>query len=336
MSASHAPRMLTLSAGAAAAVLAVGTVFAGTATARPSADTRDLCDGAPVACSIQAPSTWRAGATQQVAVTGNPGVRLVVHGVRVRPGVRGAGHRFVPEVKAFTVTTNADGYGHADVAVGTGADGGDLLFVPTDATAADLTEVLGAWTTVLGRTPVMTGDGFGDHKPVGTALHLDLVAAAPGARYGVEMKSSGAWSSVALGAGEPCPDDGQCRLRYEIPRGLAAKKHEFRLVHLDSGSPVGAWTAVPDRDGTQRAPTLLERPDDVGEAVDGSLAADVSDVPVTAERLANLQVPEVGADLAFAAPRSAHDVAWVRRAAATSGALALAWALALLLRRRTA
>lgn len=318
------------------AVVASGIVLAGPAAARPSADTRDLCDAAPVACSVQVPSTWRAGSTQQIVVTGNAGVKVTVRGVRVLPAASGGGYRFEDEVKDVTLTTDADGFARADVSVAANTDGGDVLFVIADAAPANLEEVLGGWATVLGRTPQVQGDGYGTTKPVGTDLQLDLVAASPGARYEVEMKVAGAWTSVAVGSASSCDDDGTCRVRYEVPRGLAAKKHEFRLVHVESGAPVADWTAVPDADGQKRATKSFARPEGVGGAVTGSLAADVSDVPVTADRLANLQIPDVGADLAFAAPRAAHDVTWVRTAAVASGALALLWALLLLLNRRAA
>lgn len=310
------------------------------ALAAESRVTTALCHEASVPCSIQVPSSWLAGTSQQVAVTGNPGVSVRLQAHRVIP--RHDGVELDPLGTPRDVRTDRKGFASTDMTLPDlpdGTAGGPVLITTADTSSRDLSEVLGAWTSLRARTPVVAGDGFADRKPVGVDLDLRLTAVPTGARYDVEYRTDGGWRSTGrTRANSPCPGSGVCSVAYVVPRGLSAGRHDFRLVNLASGTAVHGWAVVPDGTGKARPRARDPRVTAVGSAVEGaaSQGTGVVGAAVPQKRAENLTLPK-GARLASspeAATTDRHSVTAVRTGALALTVLALVTVL--FLRRRHA
>lgn len=310
------------------------------ALAAESRVTTALCHEASVPCSIQAPTSWLAGTSQQVAVTGNPGVSVRLQAHRVIP--RHDGVELDPLGTPRDVRTDRKGFASTDMTLPDlpdGTAGGPVLITTADTSSRDLSEVLGAWTSLRARTPVVAGDGFADRKPVGVDLDLRLTAVPTGARYDVEYRTDGGWRSTGRPSDiPPCPSSGVCSVAYVVPRGLPAGRQDFRLVNLASGTSVHSWVVVPDATGKTRARAAEPRFAAVGSRVEGaaSQGSGVVGAAVPQKRSENLSLPQ-GARLASrpeAAVTDSHSVTHVRTGALVLTTLALVTAL--VLRRRNA
>ncbi|MFC6152296.1 hypothetical protein [Nocardioides yefusunii] len=336
---------------ALAPVLAVGSG----AHAAPDPVTR-LCSHATISCSVQVPSVWGEGETHSVAVTGQPGttLRLRVYRLVAVPATTSAAknsagkHDFVAWGRPFTARTDKRGYGETDVALPrlpAGTSGGPVLVAVDGADLNDLTTVLGTWTTLTSRTPVVLGDGWGTHKPVGTDLALQVEAVAEGTAFDVEIEDATGWHPIGTTSTRECVAALRCDVGYRLPRGLAGRQH-LRLVNLTTGTPVHTFVAVPDDAPTSAAPLAGPAVGPVSSALPGATAHGIASATgqaggpgttaVRRPRAANLELPE-GAVTAEATTqiRSAHPSAAVSGALAAlvlSGVAATAW----MLRRRSA
>ncbi|MCR1785904.1 hypothetical protein KVF89_25440 [Nocardioides carbamazepini] len=320
-----APRRAVVRGLCVAVLLMAATPAPGQAIepATPSPQTDALCVEATVSCSVQVAPTWMEGRTAEVAVTGRSDVEVGVRAFRVT-AADGRKAKLVPAGPAVRVSTDDNGFGRADLqlpAVTEDETGGPLLLALEDSTGADLATVLGTWTVLASRRPVVLGDGFGTAKPVGTPLRLDLTAALPGARFEVEIERDGQWQPVSSN-GTTCLDAvATCSVGYEIPRGLDPVEHDVRLVDRASGTPVASWTVLPSEEGDPEARAPLPATHAVGAAVPGSVteADGVASNPVPRPRWKTPDLP----DAVGGAHSRGHSVATVHRASLTLVALAV-------------
>ncbi|HTW18314.1 MAG TPA: hypothetical protein VMF51_24535 [Nocardioides sp.] len=307
-------RLLQRAATGLCAGVALGTLGAGAAAeAVPSSQAVELCGGS-VPCSVQADSTWIDGLPGDVAVTGRPGSTVGVRAFRV-----GGDERLTPFGPSVEVTTDGNGFGRADLTLPRLAEdeeAGPLLLALEDSRGADLTEVLGTWTVLASRSPLVLGDGYGMAKPVGTDLALQVTAALPGTILAVEIERDGRWESA--GGSAQCPDATTvCELIYQVPRGLDRGRHQLRLVDTASGIPVATWAVLPSDAGQ----TVARRPLPATPMVGADLAEGDVVTAVPRPRGQNLDMP----DVAVASTPASHDPVEVRRAAiALAGLAALA------------
>lgn len=297
-------------------------------TAPPSPQTVGLCAGAQVPCSIQVPPTWVEGTSSEVAVTGQPGATVEVRAFRVTVS-SGTVTDFAAYGPTVRVTTDDNGFGVGDLrlpAAPVGETGGLMLVAPADSTSTDLARVLGTWSVLASRYPLVLGDGFATDKPVGDVLGLELAGVIPGTDFDVQIQRDGQWQSIVEDASSCRDTSGRCVVGYAIPRGLAPVEHPVRLVNLSTGTPVAAWTTVPSTRGTPVARTDLSTLPPVAAAVAGSgnAATGVTSNPVPRPRGQSLDMPDVAVAVAGAGRGTGHSTAAVERAA---GGLVLVAAL---------
>ena len=286
-----------LSAGLVA-VAAAAVLVTPNATAAPSSQTTALCAGSAVTCSIQVAPVVAESSLTTVAVTGLPGTTVEVELRRAElSGSTVIG--LTPLAARVSVTTDANGFGSAELSVPmlpAGQAGGPVLFVVADSAGTQLSDLLGTWSLLTARTPVVLGDGYAGAKPVGVPLDLQLAAVPSAGWFAVEYTdAAGQTQTVSDPTAPPCADQ-RCALRYTVPRGLSAIDHPFRLVDRSSGAVVAEWTVRPDTAGiAQPAETIPELPA-VGAGVPGSITASTgaTSTPVPAPRSGNLDLPEVG------------------------------------------
>ena len=259
---------------------------------------QNLCRASAVACSIQVDPTWTEGTAHEVVVTGNPGVTISLQAYGVNPKKFDELTAFGPTV---TVTTDDHGFGMALLRLPRGRvqgedRGGPLLLAPVDTqinSVADLAGILGTWTTLRSRYPLILGDGFAITKPVGEPLALYLAGVLPGSRFTVELDRRG--KPVQVGASvEGCREpDASCVVMYEVPRGLAGVRHEARLIDTSSGAPVASWQVVPALVGEPTDLLNVTALPDVGTDVPGALTAGagVTSNAVPRPRVEQLDLP---------------------------------------------
>lgn len=318
-------RRLTVLVLCAACWLLLAPTAHGAPSAQAPADqTSDLCHHS-VPCSVQAAATWQEGTPGEVAVTGAPEVTVDVRAFRVRtqPNGQTTLDEFGPTVE---VTTDAHGFGSADLALPELDDeqsAGPLLVALADSSGPDLSKVLGAWTTLVSRRPLVLGDGFATAKPVGVDLSLEIAAADPGTSFDVEIERTGQWESVGTHS-PPCTGASTCEVGYEIPRGLDPVTHRARLVNRSTGTAVASWKLLPSDEGrpAERRP-VPARPS-VGSGIPGTISATDA---VPRPRSQSLDVPDIGAHVEGAGTLEEHSPDAVRRAALALAGLAALVAL---------
>lgn len=297
-----------------------------------------LCRDSKVSCSVQAPTTWAEGETHSVSVTGSPRtrVRLRAHRLVAKDGAPSWAAIGDPLI----LTTDKRGYGDADLTLPTlpsGTAGGPVLIAVDGSDLADLTTVLGAWTTLTAQTPIVRGDGWGPAKPVGQDLALRIEAGARRTAYDVELDDGSGWTSVGTSTQRTCAASVSCDVTYQLPRGLAPRTYTVRLVNLSTGTPVAAWKAKPSEAPVEAARSTALAVGAVGSAVPGATVQRLgaSTDPVRRARSANLELPEgarVASDASSEASQHPADLARAVTLAATL--LAAVAALAMLRRRR--
>lgn len=305
-----------------------GTTPARAADTTPfSPQTKRLCGASTVACSIQVAPGWVEGTSGEVAVTGRPGVDVGVRAFRVTI-VAGRVAVLTPVGPIARITTNAKGFGVAGLrlpVVPAGRTGGPILFALADSAGRDPSTILGTWSVLASRRPLLLGDGFTRTKPVGTALQLRLAAVVPGTSFDVELQRGGQWSSIGRDHSRCAGNTTSCVVDYEIPRGLDPVDHSVRLVDKSSGTPVGSWQVRPADVGVPLATAAADPTSAmpaVGAKVRGSLnhATGATTNPVPRARARSLDLPDVAASVAGGADPVGHSATSVRVAA---GALAL-------------
>jgi hypothetical protein len=323
-------RRLLLRAGCLAiAALPVGLGAHGTAqastvvTGNPSPDTDRLCTAGRVPCSIQVSPTWVEGARQEVVVTGEPGVSLEIRAFRV-VDIDATTPRLVALTPAVAVTTDTHGFGTSDLTVPTvGEDetGGPVLVAPADSVGRPLASVLGTWTLLGSRRPMVLGDGFGTEKPVGEDLRLTLGAAAPGTAFDVELRRDGQWVSIGTDLHECTDVATPCVVTYQVPRGLRPTTYDVRLVSTTSGTPVAEWEATPSEEGEPVGRAAMQMPA-VGTGLVGAIAGSGTN-PVPRARAQSLDIPDIGSAVAGATDPARHSPELVRRVTTLLAVLAL-------------
>ena len=261
-----------------------------------SAQTRALCAGTKVACSVQAPTTWVAGDRHDVAVTGRAGVSVEVRAFRLV--TRGGREKLVPVSDPVRVRTGSSGFAQAALRMPEGTSpGGPIVVALADSVGHDLERVLGTWTEVVSSKPVLLGDGYGRNKPVGTDLQLRLGSVIPDTSYEVQIEVDGTWrpaSRASAGSTIQRCRETSCVLGYRLPLGLPQRAHDIRLVEQASSTPVAQWRATPVAQAAPKdylsvplsTPLGSSVPHSVNEGAAGQMAA------VVKPRAANLKVPE--------------------------------------------
>lgn len=292
-----------------------------------SVQTKRLCTGSSVPCSIQVDPVWHEGRSREVVVTGRPDVEVGVRAFRAI--LRGGGVvALEPIGPVAKVTTDGNGFGVTDLRLPLVADdesGGPLLVALADRSGTAFASTLGTWSTLASRRPLVLGDGFGASKPVGERLRLHLAAALPGTVFDVELERDGRWVSVS---GEPraCGRDADpCVVEYELPRGLPARPHAVRLINTSTGTPVAAWNARPSNDGTLADRLDVSALPAVGAAVAGAVngAAGATSNPVPRPRSRGLDVPDIASKVKGASEPKRHSPVVVSRASALLAGLAV-------------
>lgn len=309
----------------------VGTTSASAADTAPvSSQTKGLCHGSKVTCSIQVEPGWVEGTLGEVAVTGRPRVQVGVRAFRVTV-VAGRATALTPVGPVARITTNSKGFGMAGLrlpVVPAGQTGGPVLFAVEDSVGSDLPKILGTWSVLASRRPLLLGDGFATTKPVGTALRLKLAAVVPGTRFDVELQQGGKWRSIGRDP-RRCPGNTtNCVVDYEIPRGLTAGDHAVRLVDRSSGTPAGDWQVRPAEVGVPLS-TPAADPTSAMPAAGAKVFGSVSHThgstsnPVPRARAKTLDLPDVAASVAGASEVAGHSATPVRVAAGMLGLLAV-------------
>jgi hypothetical protein len=311
---------------------AAAPAYAGTVSPQTAA----LCTGARVTCSVQLAPTVTEGGPAEVVVTGRGGVDVEVQAFRV------SGTTLTPYGPSAALTTDSDGFGVAELrlpSVPDGESGGPLLVATADsARTADLADVLGTWTTLVSRRPLVLGDGYATDKPVGTRLGLELAGVAPGSGFDVELQRDGQWQSVGADPDATCPGTGtSCVVGWEVPRGLEPGTYAVRLVNRATGTAVAGWDVAPSDTGTALARTGAETPP-VGAGVAGSATESVGATTnaVPRPRSQGLDVPDVASDVAGAGSPAEHSPATVHLVAGVLAALLALVAVGGTTRRRRA
>lgn len=290
-------RMARLAAGVPA-LLASAVLATPPAAAAPSTQTAALCGGSPVTCSIQVAPVVSESSLTTVAVTGMPGVTVEIE-LRRADLSASTVTGLTPLAATVQVTTDANGFGSVDLPIPTlpdGQAGGPVLFVVADSTGTHWSELLGTWSLLTARTPVLLGDGYAELKPVGVPLELRLAAVPSAGWFAVEFTdAAGQLQTASDPAAPPCADQ-RCTVGYTVPRGLAATDYSFRLVDRSTGAVVAAWTVRPDAAGVPQPPRAMPELPAVGAGVPGSITAQVGATsnPVPQPRSDNLDLPEVG------------------------------------------
>jgi hypothetical protein len=221
----------------------------------------------------------REGSTYPVVVTGRPGVRVqvVVYAATVDDGRVAA---LTPVSTGGEVLVGSSGVATATVTIPArpeGSVGGWALVSLGGLEGTDTSETIGAWVPFGTRNPTVLGDGYGAVKPAGAVLDLHLMGTVPGSQFAVDYADDeGDWHEAAVdgdAANEPArrPDE-VAIVRYQMPRGLAATPHAFRLRNVTAGAAVATWEAAPGTKGVAEERTPWAAPGPVGERVDGAVA----------------------------------------------------------------
>jgi hypothetical protein len=307
--------------GVAAAALVVSAGPGGAAgTASPM--TQQICDATAVPCSVQVDPVWFEGTSREVVVTGHPDTTVGIHAFRV-DDTAPSGPALTAYGPVVEVTTDANGFGAADLRlpeVADDASGGPLLFAPADSAGSPLSEILGTWSVLASRRPLVLGDGYAAAKPVGVELSLQLTAAAPDTGFDVEIERDGRWQSLSTGTTTcPAPAD-TCIVRYEVPRGLRPADYAVRLVNTTSGIPVADWHVRPTADGQPAAVATMSTPS-AGADLSGAIVGAGNAVP--RPRAQTLDVPDVAAGVPGASAPVGHSPATLHGAAAGVAAAAV-------------
>ncbi|RRD45238.1 hypothetical protein [Tessaracoccus sp. OH4464_COT-324] len=263
------------------AVAALGAIVAALCLAAPPAHAAApeqalaLCQGAPRGCSLEARGSLREGTTSEVTVIGNPHVRVqvVVYNAIIDDGRLTA---LEPISKNAEVFTNADGVAHTEVtipALKNGISSGWALLSIGGLTGVDTSLTVGQFMPFASRIPTVLGDGWAaGAKPVGQFLDLHFVGAAPGSSFAVEhLDEAGNWQLVSTGSASVSPEPHQAsRIDYQVPRGLVATPHKFRLRNLSDSGVAPIWLGTPATDGAPEARTPIFTPPPVGDGLDGT------------------------------------------------------------------
>lgn len=272
---------MRLRAAQAALLALLLACLASPAQAAGPAQVTALCEGAPNGCALTFDRWLRDGASFPVSVRGNAGarVKVVVYQATLREGR-------VQKLTAIStggeVTVPNSGVTTAQVAIPAIEDaltGGWALVSLDGIVGTDTSETIGGFVPFGSRTPILLGDGYADLKPAGAELELSLTGTIPGSLFAVDYQDDdGSWKDAT---GDPktantpaaTPAD-VAVVRYEMPRGLSAKPHQFRLRNVTSGDASITWSATPDADGTQKDKDEVATPPVVGEQVAEATAGD--------------------------------------------------------------
>lgn len=331
MRARNSARLLAL-ATLTGSVLAAGIVTAYADDTDVSPQTRRLCDGADVACSVQVDPVVTEGETTEVVVTGKPMTDVDVRAFRAELSASGEITRLRPYGPVARISTDSHGFGSADLRLpdlAVGDVGGPVLFALDDSTlrtVSDLTAVLGTWSTLASRRPLVLGDGFGTSKPVGVTITLQVTSAVPGTRFAVELDDGDDWRQISTGDATCGDAAAACTISYEIPRGLADHQHLVRLANQATGAPVALWKVRPSDTGTPRDPARIPTLPPVGTDVTGSINGATGGMSnaVPRPRAQSLDMPDIASKVPGATGLAEHHPATVRRVAGALAALALA------------
>jgi len=286
-------------AGLAAALL-VGAPL--TARADAPAQVASLCADAPSGCSLRHDAWMREGSTYPVVVTGRPGVRVqvVVYAATVDDGQVAA---LTPVSTGGEVLVGSSGVATATVTIPArpeGSVGGWALVSLGGLEGTDTSETIGAWVPFGTRNPTVLGDGYGAVKPAGAVLDLHLVGTVPGSQFAVDYADNeGEWHEATVdgdASNEPArrPDE-VAIVRYQMPRGLAAAPHAFRLRNVTAGAAVATWEATPGTKGLAEERTTWAAPGPVGERVDGAVALGVHPTGAVKATAAGIGAAALGA-----------------------------------------
>jgi hypothetical protein len=288
-------------AGLAAALLLAAPL---PARADAPAQVASLCADAPSGCSLRHDAWMREGSTYPVVVTGRAGVRVqvVVYAATVDDGRVTA---LTPVSTGGEVLVESNGVATATVTIPArteGSAGGWALVSLGGLEGTDTSETIGAWVPFGARNPTVLGDGYGEVKPAGAVLDLHLVGTVPGSQFAVDYADEkGDWREATIdgdAANEPAtrPDD-VAIVRYQMPRGLAATPHAFRLRNVTAGSAGATWEATPGTKGVAEERTAWAAPGPVGERVDGAVAVAVHPTGAVRAAAAGVGAAALGATL---------------------------------------
>ncbi|QXT63610.1 hypothetical protein [Tessaracoccus palaemonis] len=253
-----------------------------TAVAEAPDQVSALCDGAAAGCSLRFDTRIMEGVAYPVVVTGNAGARVTV--VVYQATLDGD---TVTKLTAIStggeVTVPNSGTATVNVAVPPIDDdltGGWALVSLAGVEGTDTSETIGGFVPFGSRIPVLLGDGYGDRKPAGAVLDLQLVGTIPGSLFAVDYADDdGTWHDAT--AADPTTANTAAKspadvatVAYEMPRGLDAKPYTFRLRNLTSGTADVTWAATPDATGDEEPRATLGTPPPVGEEVAEARNAD--------------------------------------------------------------
>lgn len=258
----------------AVAVFALATC-ALPAHAAPPPQAELLCSDAPRGCAISVGDALREGATYPVTVQGRPQTRVQVMAYHAVVDEEGALTGLVPLGDGVEVLTGSAGVVSADLpvpAVVTEESSGWALISVAGLAGTDTSLTVGQFVPFGARRPTVLGDGFGERKPVGETLDLQIVGAIPGSRYAVEYRDADeAWHAITVGDGAVFgrPDEPSV-VQYRLPRGLTDTPHQIRLRNVSDSAIAALWLAVPSTDGDPAPNRALFTPPPVGDALDGT------------------------------------------------------------------
>lgn len=255
---------------------ALGTIvvlgwLSGPAHAAPDDQSTQLCAGAARACRLSTETWLREGGSYSVVVTGNPNVRVQVTVYRALV-LNNELVGLQPISTGGDVVTNRQGIGHARIGL-TGLDGkssGWALVSLGDINGVDLGNSVGQFVGYGARDPLVLGDGFGEQKPAGASLDLQVTGAIPGTRFLVQYRDDdGIWRDASSGSEDTSltlPNEAST-IGYQLPRGLLSVSHEMRLVNLTETTFSEPWLFVPTADGVTQDRTPLFVPPPVGTGI---------------------------------------------------------------------
>lgn len=294
-------------------VMALGLTGVAPAWADESVQVQRLCTDAPVPCSIQADPLQREGASSTVAVTGRAHmvVSLQIFRLTVNDG---QATDILPLGDSIEVNTDGRGVGSASLAIPPlepDQDGGWILIAPDDVSWDDPDQILGVVGSLAARRPTILGDGYGDEKPVGQSLDLQITNAIAATSFAVEyLADDGSWQYVSSAASTVQQADGITSVSYAVPQGLEQRPYLFRLTNLtDPSAESQQWQVTP--------------------AVD----------PPAQDRAAMLAIPDLGSDISGAAVVGDHPQAEIRSLLIGATAITTGWLIgwpAVVARRRSA
>lgn len=238
------PLALAIVLATALAVLASPVVGAvggpgsdpGDSPATPSPMTRQLCTRTDTACSIRVASALREGAATNVAVTGRASTNVRIRLFRI--DVRGTTIRGIePFGATVDVAVGDNGRGNATLPIApfdADESAGWVLVSVADARwQGDPSVIVGEIVPIAGRSPMLLGDGYGNEKPVGATLDMELVGQIPGTEFRAEyLGDDDQWHNVTVEVATRDDPSGQTVgvLRYAVPNGLLAKPYRSTTV----------------------------------------------------------------------------------------------------------